>query len=683
MANASLMAADLVRSRTFHHFADYPTMSTTMTDVIWQPKGEYLNCRAAEFMKKEGIKDWQELVKKSTTDIEWFWKEAIDFMGFQWTKPYTQLLDTSKGFPWAKWFTGGQLNITANCLDWHMEAGKKAGNRVSVGKDHMALIWDGEEGASRKLTYGELNELSGRVAGLLQKLGVNRGDAVGIYMPMVPEVVAVLFGCLKIGAVAVPVFSGFGAQALAARLADAEAKVLFTADAGKRRGKLIDIKGDADEAADAVACVKHVVVLKHCDAKIKWNDSRDLWFHEAVPACPPVPTVQDLEAEHPSMYLYTSGTTGKPKGTVHTHAGALATIAKELGFGFDVHPEDVFFWVTDIGWMMGPWEMIGVTFWGGTMVIYEGAPNYPTPDRIWQVVENHKVNKLGVSPTAIRVLRTTGDEWVHKHDLSTLLYLGSTGEPWDEDSYMWFFNTIGGKRCPIINISGGTEIVGGLLVPLPLMPLKPCSLGGPALGMDIDVFDEQGNSVTDSIGHLVCKKPGPSMTKGFLKDPDRYIETYFTKFPGVWYHGDWAKVDHDQSWFLFGRSDDTIKVAGKRVGPGEVESILIEHAKVAEAAVIGAPHEVKGEGLICFVVPMPGVEFTDELAQELKQIVGHRLGAVLRPEIVYGVKALPKTRSGKILRGTIRKQYIGQDVGDTASIEAPETLEHIKACKPR
>ncbi|HEY9774026.1 MAG TPA: AMP-binding protein [Planktothrix sp.] len=652
--------------------------TTTSSKIIWQPKGKYLECRVADFIKLHGLRDWQQLIERSTKDIEWFWQAAVEYMGFQWSRPYEKLLDQSKGFEWAKWFVGGQLNIVENCLDWHMMAGKTAGVRTSVGKDHPALIWEGEEGAGRQLTYGELNELSGKIAALMLNLGVKPGDAVGIYMPMVPEVVAVLFGCLKIGAVAVPVFSGFGAQALAARLEDSEAKVLFTADAGKRRGKLINIKGDADEATSKVKSIEHVVVMKHCDAKIEWKEGRDIWLHEAIADLAPAATLRHLDAEHPSMYLYTSGTTGKPKGTVHTHAGALAQISKELGFAFDVQPEDVFFWVTDIGWMMGPWEMIGVTFWGGTMVIFEGAPNYPAPDRVWEVVEKHKVSTLGVSPTAIRVLRSAGDEWVEKHDFSALRLLGSTGEPWDEDSYMWFFDKVGDKRCPVINISGGTEIVGGLLVPLPVMPLKACSLGGPGLGMDIDVFNEEGKSVHNAIGHLVCKKPGPSMTKGFLKDPDRYIETYFTKFPGVWYHGDWAKVDDDSSWFLYGRSDDTIKVAGKRVGPGEVESILVEHASIAEAAVIGVPHEVKGEALVCFVVTNPNIEFCEALEKELKQLVGQRLGAVLKPEIITGIKALPKTRSGKIVRGSIRKQYLGQPVGDTASIENPDALDLIK-----
>ncbi len=652
-------------------------MSTTMTDVIWKPTGEYLKCRAADFITKHGLKDWQHLVSKSCEDTNWFWKEAIDFMGFKWTKPYTQLMDDSKGFAWTKWFVGGQLNICDNVLDWHQTAGQKLGTRVSVGAQHPALIWEGEEGGERKFTYGELNEMVGKIAALMLSLDVKPGDAVGMYMPMIPETVATLLACFKIGAVAVPVFSGFGAHALASRLEDSEAKILFTADGGKRRGKLIDIKKDADEAAAQLPGLKHIVVVKHTENKVEWKDGRDVWLNDAIKDLKPAETKMDLEAEHPSMYLYTSGTTGKPKGTVHTHAGAMAQIVKEHCFSFDVRPEDVFFWVSDMGWMMGPWEVIGVYFWGGTIVIFEGAPNFPQPDRVWQIVDKHKVKTLGISPTLIRNLRSSGEEWLEKHDLSSLRLLGSTGEPWDQDSYMWFFDNVGKKKCPIMNISGGTEIVGGLLTPLPLMPLKPCSLGGPGLGMDIDVFDESGKSLRNEIGHLVCKKPGPSMTKGFLKDPDRYVDTYFDKFPGVWYHGDWAKCDEDDSWFLFGRSDDTIKVAGKRVGPGEVESALVEHANVAEAAVIGVPHEVKGEALVCFVVLNPGKQETPELSKELRELVAKSLGAVMRPEIIHFVQFLPKTRSGKIVRRTIRAKYLGENTGDLSSVENPEALEPI------
>jgi acetyl-CoA synthetase len=583
-------------------------------------------------------------------------------------------MDSSKGFEWTNWFVGGELNIISNTLDWHLEEGKVAGARKSVGRNHPALIWEGEDGRSRKLTYGELSTMTSKIASLLLKLNVKSGDAVGIYMPMVPEVVAVLFACFKIGAVAVPVFSGFGPHSLAARLVDAQARVLFTADAGKRRGKFVPIKQEADEACASAECVEHMIVLKHCDVDTKMKDGRDLWFHEAVDGQSETATVSALSAEHPCMYLYTSGTTGKPKGTVHTHGGALAQISKELGFAFDLRPDDVFFWVSDIGWMMGPWEMIGTTFWGSTMVIYEGNPAYPSPDMVWQICQRHKVNTLGISPTLIRHLKAQGEEWVNKHDLSDLRLLGSTGEPWDQDSYMWFFEQVGKKRCPIINISGGTEIVGCLLSPLPVMPLKPCSLGAPGLGMDIDVFDESGKSLHGEIGHLVCRKPAPSMTRSFLGDNDRYIDTYFTKFPGVWYHGDWAKVDADGSWFLFGRSDDTIKVSGKRVGPGEVESVLVEHPEVAEAAVIGVPHELKGECLVCFLVLMPESSMSAELQTELRDMVGANLGPTLKPDTILAVAALPKTRSGKIVRGTIRKKYLGQDLGDLSSVENPDAL---------
>ncbi len=653
-------------------------MNTTLTDVIWQPKGEYLECRAADFIKKHDLKDWKDLIKRSTDDIEWFWTAALDYMGMRFNRKYDRILDMSKGMEWAQWFVGGELNIYDNCIDWHLKKGQKEGVRTSVGADHEAVIWEGEDGRIRKLTYGELDEMASRTAGLLKRLGVGKGDAVGMYMPMVPEVVAVLLACFKIGAVAVPVFSGFGAEALRSRLEDSEAKVLFTADGGSRRGKLIPIKENADKAVEGLAHLKHTVVLKHMGNSVAWNDKTDLWFDESIKASERAETVKDLPAEHPSMYLYTSGTTGKPKGTVHTHAGALAQISKELGFSFDLKSSDIFFWFSDIGWMMGPWEIIGVTFWGGTMVICEGTPIYPQPDRLWDMIDRHKVNTLGISPTAVRGMKAEGDQWVDKHDLSSLRLLGSTGEPWDHDSYMWLFEKAGKKKCPIMNISGGTEIVGGLLTPLPLMPLKPCSLGGPGLAMDIDVFDEDGKSLKNAIGHLVCKKPGPSMTKGFLKSPERYIETYFSKFPGVWYHGDWAKVDDDGSWFLYGRSDDTIKVAGKRVGPGEVESVLVEHAGIAEAAVIGVPHEMKGEALVCFVRTMPGQEATETLKNELKSLVGERLGSVLKPEKIHFVAALPKTRSGKIVRKNIRLQYLGEPVGDLSSIENPEALDAIK-----
>jgi acetyl-CoA synthetase len=636
------------------------------SEIIWRPTAERVEkANVTRFMRAHGIKTYEELVRRSTADVAWFWDAALKDLGVAWQKPYDRVLDDSKGIEWARWFVGGKLNIAANCIDR---------NRG----DKPALTWVSDDGQTTTWSYEDLHNCSSQVAEFLKRLGIQKGDTIGIYMPMVPEIVAVFFGCLKIGAVAVPVFSAFAAPALATRLRDAEAKILFTADGVMRRGKKMPLKPEADAAVAECPSVKHVVVFERLGLDdVPFKLGRDYWWADAINRQPnDAPTVE-LEAEDTALVIYTSGTTGKPKGTVHTHAGALAQMAKELGYAFDVKPGDVFFWVTDIGWMMGPWEMVGVTFFGAHFLIFEGAPNWPNPDRLWEIVAKHKVTTLGVSPTAIRLLKTSGDEWVKKHDLSSLRTFGSTGEPWDAESYLWLFNTVGQKRCPIINISGGTEIVGCLLSPLPITPLKPCTLRGPGLGMDIDVFDDDGKPIRGGIGHLVCKKPAPSMTKGFLKDPQRYLDTYFAKWKGVWYHGDWAKVDEDGYWFLHGRSDDTIKVAGKRTGPAEIEGALIEHAAVQEAAAIGVPHDIKGETVVCFVVLKPGQTPSEPLREALKEQVVKHLGKTLKPEVLKFVKMLPKTRSAKIVRGAIKRKYLGEPPGDVSTVENPDALEEI------
>ncbi len=635
-----------------------------MSEFVWRPTPEIVgDANVTRFMRRHGIADARELVRRSTEDTSWFWREALLDLGIVWDHPYDEVQDASRGMPWTRWFLGGRLNIVTNGVDRH-RGGKPA------------LIWEGDDGSVRILSREELRQAVGRVASTLRSMDIGKGDAVGIYMPMVPEIVAAFFGCLKIGAVAVPVFSAFGAKALAVRLQDAEAKLLFTADGVSRRGKTSPLKPEADAAVRECPSIRHVIVLRRLGLETPMGP-RDHWWHETVEAAPSESPTESMESEAPSMILYTSGTTGRPKGTVHTHAGALAQITKEVGYAFDVKEDDVFFWVTDIGWMMGPWELIGTSFFGATVVIFEGAPNHPNPDRLWEIVERHEVTHLGISPTAIRLLKTWPLEWVTRHDLRSLRILGSTGEPWDPDSYMWYFEHVGGRRCPVINISGGTEIVGCLLSPLPILPLKPCTVGAPGLGMDVDVFDDSGHPIRGGIGHLVCKKPAPSMTKSFLKDDARYLETYFSRFPGVWYHGDWAKVDDDGLFFLYGRSDDTIKVAGKRVGPAEVEAALIAHSAVAEAAAIGIPHDIKGEAVACFVVLKPGRTPDETLREELREQVVAHLGKTLKPDVLKFVRLLPKTRSAKIVRGAIRRRYLGQPVGDIASIENPDALEEI------
>jgi len=637
-------------------------------EVIWRPDADFLNnSNIARLMEKKGIGSYQELLDWSVEDSSRFWRTVMEDMGTEWYRPFDQVLDTKGGFPWTKWFVGGEINIVHNCIDRHLEGEKR---------DQTALVWEGDGGETRQFTYAELSAEVSRLAGAMRKMGIRPGDTAGIFMPMIPETVFAMFACLKVGAVAIPIFSGFGPKAVGERLAHAGARLVFTSDGGARRGKEVPVKPTLDTALDRKTAVEKVVVYPRTSASVSMRTGRDVTWAEFTEGQSPEAKTEHLPSEARALILYTSGTTGHPKGTVHTHAGSLATMAKEVGYCMDYREGDFLFWVTDIGWMMGPWEFIGVQFYGGTYFIFDGAPNWPEPDRLWKMIANHGITSFGISPTAIRLFASADDQWLEKHDLSSLRILGSTGEPWDPQSYMWYFDKVGGGRCPIMNISGGTELAGCLLQPYPVTELTPCSLGGPALGVDTDVFNEEGQPVKDEIGHLVCKQPVPSMTKSFLNDDERYIETYFSRWPEVWYHGDWARVDEDGQWYLFGRSDDTINVAGKRVGPAEVEAALISHPAVVEAATIGTPHPIKGEGLTCFVVLTGDYKPVDALREELKNEAVKYLGKSLRPEEVKFVEALPKTRSAKIVRSAIKKIYLGEDPKriDTSSIEVPEFL---------
>ena len=619
-------------------------------------------------MRKHGIPTVEDLIKRSIDDIEWFWDVAAKDLNIEWFKPYEQVLDTSKGIEWARWFIGGKLNIAHNCVDRHAK-----GRR-----DNTAIIWQGEDAEVRKLSYGALCEEVNRFANGLKGLGVTKGDAVGLYLPMSPHVPISMFGAFKIGAICVPIFSGFGASAVASRLNDVQAKILVTADGALRKGKDLPVKKEADSAANQVRSIEHVIVCKRLGNEIPWSRNRDIWWDDLLRnQSKECPTAQ-LDSENVSLVLYSSGTTGRPKGTVHTHAGPLVQCTKDVAYHFDTKEKDVFFWVTDIGWMMGPWMLIGTMDLAGTVVLFEGAFDYPRPDRLWKMIEDFKVTTFGISPTLIRLLMRYGDQNLKGHDLSTLRILGSTGEPWDPESWTWFFEKVGGSRCPIINISGGTELIAPHLTPSPLTPLKPCTVGGPGLGMDVDVFNEDGKPVRGEVGYLVMKKPCPSMTKGFWKDPQRYLETYWSRWPHIWYHADWAMIDSDGFWFVLGRADDTIKVSGRRVGPAEVESALMEHASVSEAAAIGVPDEVKGEDLVCFTVLKPEVVPSDELREALKSQVANVMGKTFRPKEIRFVRQLPKTRSGKVVRRLIRSRVLGKtDTADLSTLDNPEALDEI------
>jgi acetyl-CoA synthetase len=641
---------------------------TPSSDIIWRPRIEDIaSTNIARLMRSCGIADYAELQRRSVEDIEWFWDAALKDLGVEWFVPYSQLLDDSRGFPWCRWFSGGKLNIVHNCVDRH----------ARTTPDKVAVLWEGDRGEVREITYGLLAEEVSRVAAALRAIGVGRGDAVGFFMPMVPELVAAFFATLKIGAIAVPVFSAFGPEALSIRLQDSRAKVLFTADGSYRRGQRVEIKGTADQALHSVDSVRTVVVLRRTGVEVAWQEGRDLWWDDFLKVSAADTETVAMDAEERCLIIYTSGTTGKPKGAVHTQAGALAQIVKEVGYYFDVKPDDRFFWLSDIGWMMGPWAILGSTFFGATCAIFEGAPNWPRPDRLWEFVERHRLTHLGISPTAIRLLMRAGDAWIDPHAMASLRILGSTGEPWDPESYRWFFEKAGGSRCPIINISGGTEIIGCLLACVPVSPLKACSFQGPGLGMDVEVVDDDARPVRGTRGYLVLKQPCPSMTRGFLNDPQRYLDTYFSRWPDLWNHGDWARIDAEGFWYIEGRADDTIKVAGRRTGPAEIEAALMKHDAVSEAAAIGVPDEIKGESVVCFVVSKPGFPTDDKLASDLAEQVAHALGRTLRPSAIYFVAALPKTRSAKIVRGAIKRRYLGQPLGDVSSVENPDVLEMI------
>lgn len=638
--------------------------------IVWRPTPEYVTRSVLQrLMQRHGFSTYDALFRRSVDDLDWFWNAVNEDLGLRWLRPYTRVRDSSKGIPWTQWWIGGQYNYVENCLDRHFP---RLGDKV-------AIRYESEEGTVRTLTYREVYAQTCRLANALRRLGIAKGDRIGIYMPMTPECAIAMLAAGRIGAVVIPIFSGYGASAVATRLVDAEACALVTADGFPRRGQPIPMKATADDALRAAPSVRHVVVYRRLGLSVPWTDGRDHWWEELLEGESSEAPLAVTEAEDPCMIIYTSGTTGRPKGTVHVHGGFPIKGVMDMTYGIDMQERDVMFWLTDLGWMMGPWEIIGVSTLGGTMLLYDGAIDYPSPDRFWAMVASHHVTVLGISPTAIRGLMRHGEAYVHRHDLSSLRVLASTGEPWNPEPWLWYFQHVGSSRCPIMNYSGGTEISGGILGCTVLHPQKPCCFSGPVLGMDAEVFDEQGRPVRGAVGELVLRQPWPGMTRGFWRDPGRYLETYWSRWPTIWVHGDWVRIDEEGFWFIQGRSDDTIKVAGKRLGPAEVESALVAHPSVSEAAAIGVPDEVKGEAVVCFVVLKPGVEVTPALREELLATVADQLGKALRPSRIHVVRDLPKTRNAKIMRRVIRAKYLGTDLGDVSSLENPAAVEEIPA----
>lgn len=638
-------------------------------EVVWRPSEERAAAtNTAAFMRAHGIETVEELGRRSAQDPEWFWEAVVEFLGLPFDRPWRAVRDTSRGHAWATWFVGGSFNLSRACVDrW-----------ADDDPDRTALRTEKETGEIRELTFGELRDEVGRLAGALRSLGVERGDAVAVFLPMSEEAVVSLLAVARIGAVFIPVFSGYGAEAVATRLEDPKPKVLICANGFQRRGKLVEMKEVADRAVAVAGSLENLLVVDYTTrASTPMIDPRDHWWHDIVPGSEPVEPSW-TSTEDPVLIAYTSGTTGRPKGAVHVHAGFTVKLAAEGAFHAEVKRDDVLMWATDMGWIMGPWMVVAGLANGSALATYDGAPDFPGPDRLWKVVADLGVTFLGISPTLIRALQPHGAGEARKHDLSSLRSFGSTGEPWNPDPWWWLFEEVGDGTRPIVNISGGTEI-GAVIIGVNLLQgLKPTSLGSASFGLDADVYDNDGSPLRGEVGELVVRGSWPGMTRGFWKEPDRYLETYWARHPNTWVHGDWASIDDDGFWYLHGRSDDTLNIAGKRIGPAEIESAAVALPEVVMAAAVGVPDEVKGEVIALFLVAAPDIDPDDELTARVESAVTDTLGKAFRPKTIQWVIDLPKTRSAKIMRRVVKAIALGKEPGDLSSLENPESLDGIR-----
>jgi acetyl-CoA synthetase len=637
-------------------------------EIAWRPDAATSAAsNLAAFMRSLGVASYEQLLERADREPEWFFDGLLKHIDYRFYQPYERVLDDSRGAPWRRWCVGGTTNVVLNALDrW----------RGTPTWDKPALVWEGEDGVKAEYTYRDLDAAVCRTAGALRSLGLGRGDVIALYMPNVPEAMITLLATTKVGAIAMPLFSGFGADAMLARLQLGRAKALVTVDGTLRRGKPVDAKTIVDEALAQAPHVESVIVLRRAGNPVAMKPGRDHWWHEIVPRQPDSAPTEQMPSDAPFLLVFTSGTTGRPKGVVHGHAAFPAKLVLDLSLLMDFKSDDRMLWMSDMGWVVGPLIVYTTPLIGATLVLVEGAPNSPDPDRMWRLVAEHGVTYLGVAPTTIRTFMAQESEPWKRYDLSKLRMMVSSGEPWTPQAWSWLFERVGGKRVPLFNFSGGTEMMGIVACCL-LRPLKPCAFNTPVPGCGADVVDESGRSVAaNTVGELVMRKHVMGLTQGLWNEDERYIQNYWSTWKDVWHHGDFASRDEDGHWYIWGRSDDTLKIAGKRTGPSEIEALLMATGKLAEAAAIGVPDSIKGSALVLVCVQKPGVEVT---ADELSYTVVHGLGTPFKPKAVLFVPDLPKTRNLKIMRRVIRAAYLGENPGDLSSLVNPESIDEICA----